>query len=431
VPTVNLANTRIRLERLTDERERTNEKIEDAIALAEEEKRDLAEFEHQQIEKYRSRLVDLEAEIGSLCSDLERYEGARDVSAVLRGSPGQNAAAASELAENGDVVYRNFGQFARDQLIVRFPQIAALAAGDSGNPRALREAAEARLAITEQRLERVVANTLTTDIAGLLPPTHMAQLMDIIGVGRPVVESGRRVDLESGKLTYPRITQRPAVGKQAAEKTETTSQKMTVILDQLIADTYLGAGDLSWQAINWSTPNALQLWFDLAAEEYARQTELAACSELGTAGGGTITTPLGTTGTESFAAWRNATVAAIAAIYTNTASRAQTNTLYLAANRFFQLATLGTDQTLQVSSVGSLNVGTMQGTWSGLRVVGSYGFAPNTAIVGDSNAFLVGETRGAPVEMRVVEPAIGGWEVGVIGAFKSKVFDPARFIHLS
>jgi hypothetical protein len=67
-----------------------------------------------------------------------------------------------------------------------------------------------------------------------------------------------------------------------------------------------------------------------------------------------------------------------------------------------------------------------------LRVVGSYGFTnANTAIVGDSSAFLVGETAGAPIEMRAVEPAIGGMEVGVIGAFKAKVFDPNRFIHLS
>ena len=29
------------------------------------------------------------------------------------------------------------------------------------------------------------------------------------------------------------------------------------------ACTYLGGGDLSWQAINWSTPDALDLWFRL------------------------------------------------------------------------------------------------------------------------------------------------------------------------
>ena len=35
--------TRMRLERLGDERDRTNEKIQDLLALAEEEQRDLAD----------------------------------------------------------------------------------------------------------------------------------------------------------------------------------------------------------------------------------------------------------------------------------------------------------------------------------------------------------------------------------------------------
>jgi hypothetical protein len=110
-----------------------------------------------------------------------------------------------------------------------------------------------------------------------------------------------------------------------------------------------------------------------------------------------------------------------------------TDTLYLSAQRFFALAGLGTDQVLQVSSVGTLDLTTMTGTWAGLKVVGSYGFGTgsNTAVVGDSSALLVAETPGAPVEMRAVEPAIGGMEVGVIGAFQAKVFDPARFMHLS
>ena len=69
----------------------------------------------------------------------------------------------------------------------------------------------------------------------------------------------------------------------------------------------------------------------------------------------------------------------------------------------------------------------MTGTWAGLRVVGSYGFDLNTAIVGDSSALIAAETPGAPVQLRVVEPSIGGMEVGVIGAFKSVVFDANRF----
>ena len=63
-------------------------------------------------------------------------------------------------------------------------------------------------------------------------------------------------------------------------------------------------------------------------------------------------------------------------------------------------------------------------------MVGSYGFDQDTAIVGDRDALLVAETPGAPVQMRVVEPSIGGMEVGIIGAFKAVVYDVNRFYKL-
>ena len=415
-----MSTTRMRLERLGDERARLYEKIEETVKLAEDEKRDPDELERQHLTNWRQRTADLEDEINILAGDLERAEGALDVSERLRAKPAED-----EGRADGPYVYRTFAAYARDALIVRYPLLAANAAGDPSR----------EVAIREQALERLqrVANTLTSDVAGLLPPQHLAQIMDIINKSRPVVASARGVPLTTGKLTYPRITGRPTVLKQAAEKTEAGTAKMQVVLDTVNADTYLGGGDLSWQTINWSTPDALQLWFDLAAEAYAQQTETAACSELGTAGGGTITTALGTTGTESFAQWRAAVLAGLRSIYNTTGGRAMSDTLWLSADRFFQLAGLGTDQVLQVSAVGNMDIGSMTGTWSGLRVVGSYGFGSpsSAAVIGDASAFLVAESPGAPVEMRAVEPAIGGMEVGVIGGFKSKVFDPARFIHLS
>ena len=46
------------------------------------------------------------------------------------------------------------------------------------------------------------------------------------------------------------------------------------------ADTFIGGGNLSWQAMEWSTPDALDLWFRLAGESYAIQTEGTACGVL-------------------------------------------------------------------------------------------------------------------------------------------------------
>jgi HK97 family phage major capsid protein len=409
----------MRLERLGDERARLYDKIDETQKIAEAEKRPHDELEQKHLTSWREQVQDLDEEINLLAGDLERADGAKDVSELLRARPNT-----VELRDDGPIVYRTFAAYARDELIVRFPLIASAAAGDKTRALQVREQAV-------ERLERV-QNTLTSDVAGLLPPTHLTQIMDIINSSRPVVAAARQVGLTSGQLTYPQITQRPQVLKQAAEKTEAGTAKMTVAMTTVNADTYLGGGDLSWQAINWSTPDALQLWFDLAAEAYARATETAACAELGTAGGGTVSTPLGTAGTESFAQWRAAILAGVGSIYNTTGGRSGTDTLFLSAQRFFQLAGLGTDQVLQVSSVGSLDIGSMTGTYAGLKVVGSYGFSnANTAIVGDASAFLSAETPGAPVEMRAVEPAIGGMEVGVIGAYKAKVFDPNRFIHLS
>jgi HK97 family phage major capsid protein len=415
-----LSTTRMRLERLGDERARLYEKIEETNKLAEDEQRDTNDLERQHLTNWRERAADLEQEIGFLATDLQRAEGSLDVSALLRAKP----EGSDEDRPDGPHVYRTFARYARDLLIVRYPTIAAAAANDPSR-------ASEVVAAANERLQRTLQNTTTSEIEGLLPPQHMAEILDIIDTSRPVVSTARRVDLNRGKLTYPKIAQRPEVLKQNTEKTQAGTKNMQIDLEDMSADTYLGGGNLSWQTINWSTPDALALWFQLAAEAYARQTETAACASLEAAAAGTASPSLGTAGTEDFAAWRKAAIGAIGTIYTGTGGRARTNTLYLAADQFFALAALSTDAVLQMSGVGNLDIATMTGTFSGLRVVGSYGFQPGTRIIGDSQAFLVGETPGAPVEMRAVEPAIGGMEVGVIGAFQSKVFDPARFTHLS
>lgn len=414
--------TLMRLERLGDERAKTEEKKNDLLKSAEDESRPLDELEQQQIAKYRTQLAELDEEIVALTTDVERVNNATDVSKVVR-SGEDNGAEKSD----GPVVYRTFAEFARDELIVRYPEIATHAAGNGGNAVALKEQAI-------ERLQRTIAHTTSGDIPGLVPAAHMAQIMDIINGSRPVVSSGRDVPLDRGSLTYPKIAQRPAVTLQSTEKTEGGTANMQIDLETMTASTYIGGGNLSWQAMNWSTPDALQLWFDLAAEAYARETEEAACDTLEDSAIGTIGTAssrLGTAGTEDFAAWRAAIISGLGSIFSATGGRARSDTLYLSAARFFQLAGIGTDQTLQLSAVGSLDVGSMTGTFSGLRVVGSYGFDQDVAIIGDSSALLIGETSGAPVQLRAVEPTIGGMEVGVIGAFAATVFDVNRFIHLS
>ena len=126
--------TRMRLERLGDERDRTNEKIQDLLALAEEEQRDLADYENEQITKYRTRVVELEDEILALATDIERANDSKDISKLVRadeegdGGTENRALGNPEVEGDGVPVYRTFAQYAATRTSIRFPMIAERAA---------------------------------------------------------------------------------------------------------------------------------------------------------------------------------------------------------------------------------------------------------------------------------------------------------------
>lgn len=424
--------TRMRLERLGDERDRTNEKIQDLLALAEEEQRDLADYETEQITKYRTRVGELEDEIILLATDIERAEGSKDISKLVRGEEdpgnggdGDKMRRFANPRSDGPAVYRSHVEYIRDWAVTNIPDVARAVAGQAGDVSVVRMEAE-------ERLQRALQNTTSTAVAGLIVPTHMTQIMDVIANSRPVVEAAQSVPLDRGSMTYPKVDTRPEVIKQTAEKTEAGTVAPAISQKTLTAETYLGAGNISWQAANWSNPDVIALWFRLAAEAYARETEERACDVLeDTVAIGTITTVLGTAGTESFSQWRAAVSAGIGGVISSSGGRVVPNTLYLSYNRFIQLASLGTDQTLQMSPVGNLDFSDLSGNFFGLRVVGSYGFDSDVAIIGRREHLFVGENPGSPVELRVVEPRIGGYEIGVIGAFNAAVFDAASFKKLN
>ena len=415
----------MRVERLGDELARTRQKLDDLLALAEEEQRKLNDFESEQAAKYRTQIKDYEDEIDLLASDIERENGALDVSALLREDTEPTKRYATPRSD-GPVVYRDYTEYIRDWAVMNIPEVARQVSGPSGDTTVVRAEAQ-------ERLERTLQNTTSTAVAGLIVPTHMTQIMDVISTSRPVVESAADIPLDRGSLTYPKVDTRPTVVEQTSEKTEAGTVAPAISQQTLAAKTYLGAGNISWQAANWSNPDTISVWFRLAAEAYARQTENRACDVLEDAAIGTVGTTsgrLGTVGTESFGAWRTAVAAGIGNVIANSGGRVVPDTLYVSYGRFVQLATLGTDQVLQMSPVGSADFSSLSGTFMGLKVVGSYGFDQDVAIVGLSRHLFCGENPGSPVEMRVIEPRIGGYEIGVIGAFNAAVFDVNSFAHL-
>ena len=411
---------RARAELLLDERGQIEAKREalfnDANNRADS---NLQEHEQTTLAGYRTRVEQIDTELQGLAEMLEREEKAAEASKNLRGHLVGHVAGVEN--DGGQIVYRSFAAYARDKLIADIPEVRDHVERELGSA----FVADAKERLMRGQLLRAPEATKSSDVGGLLPPTHISQIMDVIDPSRPVVVSGNRVDLTTGSLTWPKVTQRPYVKPQTAEKTENNSRKMSVEMKSDSADTYLGAGNLSWQAVNWSVPNALDLFFQLCAEQYAIQTEAAACHVLAKAAATINSGSLTLDGTDDFEDWITAIMDGFSQVYT--ATRATSNTIWMSIDSFVLAAAITSASNTKLVDTGALNLPGLSGRIAGLNVVASAGFEEKTVIVGDSRALLVGETPGAPVQLRVVEPSIAGYEVGVVGAFKAISFDDSRF----
>jgi HK97 family phage major capsid protein len=396
------------LDRLLNERATLLDEAEHITEGAQEQERDLTQPESDLITRNLDRVAD------ELTPQIEHLTRLADVRTQHQAVITRTAPPPPERPDTRepDTIYRSFAEYARDEMIRRFDGVAQLAGGPSVRTEAV------------ERLDRAVANTTSTDVAGLVPPQYLQQIMQVIDPSRPIVDSARRVPLTSGKLSYPFITQRPIVGKQTAEKTEAPSQKITVVFNDVIADTYVGAGDLSWQMMNWSTPDALTLWFDLMAEQYGRQTEAAAGSVLVSVG-----TPPVAVASDDLQGWLAAITAAAGAVYGATRHRA--DTIWAGIQSGYDLIGLASNANPVFLSGGQYSLASGTGSIAGLQLVISPMLPTTSVIVGASSALLCAETAGAPVQLRAVEPALGGLEVGIIGAFAAQAIEAAAFTPLT
>jgi HK97 family phage major capsid protein len=387
--------------------------------LVDRDEGNLSDTDKKQISMWREEISGLDEEIEGLADDIEAHRKAEEKGKALRRA--LLGAAGVETDEDG-VVYPTMASYARDVILTRESPTSHMIQSQFGDKEGI-EAARARLSL----LQRTPANTLSSNVSGLIPEQHIAQIFQVINASRPLVASGTRVNLERGTLSFPKITTRPVVAAQSAEKTEAGNTGMVVGMETATATTYLGGGDLSWQAINWSTPDALDLWFRLTAADYALKTEQDAGEVIQTAAFlNDISTLFGATGT--YAEFITAVAAGIGAVYANSGDLA--DTLYLAPDRAAYLLGLTSTATAMFAN-GSLSFVDASGNISGLNVVISRGLDSGVIAVGVRSKLIVAETAGAPVELRVTEPAIGGVEVGLIGAFEAVVAEDEAFALLT
>jgi hypothetical protein len=404
--------TETRLQTRIDRREVVQSKWDQL--LAEKDGENLSDTDKQQITLYREEVQELDTEIAALDADVEAHKIAMERSKNIRRAM---IGATEGVDENGDgIIYRDMATYARDVILTGSGRISGQIAAQMGDKQEI-EAARMRLEL----LKRTPANTLSSNVGGLTPQQHIAQIFQIIQTARPIVESAQRATLERGVLSYPVVATRPVVAVQSTQKTEAGNTGMVINMSTATASTYLGGGDLSWQAINWSTPNALDMWFRLTASDYALKTETDAATVVSAnAFLNNIASPLAASPT--YVQLMAAIGAGGGEVYANSGRMA--DTIYMAPDRYWYAVGLTSDNSLNFGQGGLLQI---NGEQRSLNVVVSRGLNAGEIIVGDSDGLLVAETAGAPVELRVVEPAIGGVEVGLIGAFEAVVVDNGAF----
>jgi phage head maturation protease len=270
---------------------------------------------------------------------------------------------------------------------------------------------------------RALEDVITTDNPGVVPPTYLKEMIGVIDASRPFLQSTRRLEEPATmKLTVPVITQRPAAAVQAAEKTEVESRKTIITSTDFDAITIAGAGDLSIQIINKSSPSFLDLWMELLGEAYAIEAEDQAVQALfnatGGVGAGTALNP-------------NLLNLGAAFVTSFDAIRRPPDTIWLstaAVGEFIDAKATTTNQPLYPGLTASATAaGGITGLISGLRAVhvptldahGAY------AIVGPSSGFAWAES--GTYTLQADNPTLAGRDIALVGLLYPAPWYPAAF----
>jgi HK97 family phage prohead protease len=273
---------------------------------------------------------------------------------------------------------------------------------------------------------RTVADFITTDNAGIVPDAYVNELIGIIDPSRPFMASTRRLDTpDSGmSLVVPKITQRPTVAAQSAEKTELSSRKTIITTESFDVQTYGGVGDISLQLLKRASRSFLALYLELLAEAYSVETDDAAVSALITAINDGGPEPAGPLDPEALNLG-DAYVSSFDAI------RRPPDTIWLstqAIGAFIDAKASGTNAPLYPGLTPSATAGGgISGTVSGLRAVhvpslddkGAY------AIVGPSRGFAWAEDGTYTLQVDV--PSKAGRDVALVGMVWFAPYYPTAF----
>jgi hypothetical protein len=389
--------------RLEAEVEERSAFVEGLVANAQDANRDLNSQEMALITSARERMQSLGEQLTPL----------REASRIAIESRNQLRQIDGELQTRrrnglGPVEYRSAGAYIADLYYAQLGDHAAV-----------------------ERMEifhRAAAHQTTADNPGLLPETIVQPIVNYIQVARPLVNTLGPTDLGSGSWSYARVTQHTQVGKQAAEKTELASRKMTITKTPLGADTFGGYVNVSKQDINRTSPAILDMVINDLAQQYGIETEDEMGTVLTAAATAGPAIPANGTGLDIAKAIWGAAGMAFAA------TKGQGRMVIAVSPDMLGL--IGplyppVNPTNAFSSgfdASAISQGA-QGAIAGLTVIMSAGLDTGTVLVYSTAAARAFEYVYG--NLQVVEPSVWGVQVGYAGDFDAVVVEPTGIIKVT
>jgi HK97 family phage major capsid protein len=396
--------------RLEKEIAERNSFIEGAVANAQDAERDLSSNETELITEARKRIEVAEQQ-------LETLDAARDSSMRARKRTDDLQKAYAEQryqVDKGDVEYRSAGQWAKDVYLAT-----------QGN----REA--------QQRLEfatRAAEHIKTSDVAGIIPDPIIGEVINFIDATRPIVSAIGTSPIVSATWHRPVVSQHTAValqgtaGEAADEKTELTSQKLTITDLDGSAKTLGGYVNVSRQTIDFGP--GLDFVIDDLAAQYAILTENMAADALEATG--TAAVGYGTAGSETALSVAQAVWEAVGTVFGVTKGRGRL-ILAVAPDRlgvFGPLFAPVNPQNAQSPGFTAANFGSgVMGNISGVDVVVSAGLTAGDAILFSTAALELFEQRVGMLS--VTEPSVLGTQVAYAGYFDALTINDDAIVPLT
>lgn len=132
------------------------------------------------------------------------------------------------------------------------------------------------------RRRRALADGVTGDVTSVVRDAWVDEVIDLVASVTPTLSAFASRPLPASGMTVsqPKMTQRPLVGVQAAEKTEVDTRKLTLGLESWEVATYAGGNDLSVQLLERADIDVLNEYMRYFAIEMGEALNAAAVTSV-------------------------------------------------------------------------------------------------------------------------------------------------------